>query len=257
MNSISTDNLERILDYRVFCHAADQCVAEVIQSIRAGTKTWLACLNPHSFVVSRSEPGFANALASANWLIPDGIGIVLASRVLGGRIRGRITGADIFVKVNSGLDRESGSVFLLGSSDVTLNEMKRRMHDEWPNLRIAGTLSPPYRESFSETENAEMIRVINAARPDVLWVAMTAPKQEKWIHDNLQRLDVKFASAIGAVFDFYAGRVRRSAPVFQRFGLEWLPRLLQEPRRLWRRTLVSAPIFVTAVVKARFTRQSD
>jgi N-acetylglucosaminyldiphosphoundecaprenol N-acetyl-beta-D-mannosaminyltransferase len=256
MNSMTTDNLEHILDYRVFCHASDQCVAEVIQSIRAGTKTWLACLNPHSFVVSRSEPGFANALASANWLIPDGIGIVLASRLLGGRIRGRITGADIFVKVNSRLDREAGSVFLLGSSEVTLDEMTRRMQREWPNLRIAGTLSPPYRESFSEAENAAMIHAINAARPDVLWVAMTAPKQEKWIHDNLQRLDVKFASAIGAVFDFYAGRVRRSAPVFQRFGLEWLPRLLQEPRRLWRRTLVSAPIFVTAVVKARFTRRS-
>ena len=89
-----------------------------------------------------------------------------------------------------------------------------------------------------------MLAAINAAAPDVLWVGMTAPKQEKWLHANRARLDVKFAAAVGAVFDFYAGRVKRSHPVFQKLGLEWLPRLLQEPRRLWRRNFVSTPVFL-------------
>jgi len=83
---------------------------------------------------------------------------------------------------------------------------------------------------------------------------MTAPKQEKWIFDNLPELDVKFAGAIGAVFDFYTGRVKRSHPFFQRIGLEWLPRLVQEPERLWRRMFVSAPIFVLHVLRQRFIR---
>jgi N-acetylglucosaminyldiphosphoundecaprenol N-acetyl-beta-D-mannosaminyltransferase len=96
-----------------------------------------------------------------------------------------------------------------------------------------------------------MIAAINASKADVLWVGMTAPKQEKWIFENRARLNVKFAGAIGAVFDFYTGRVKRSHPVFQRLGLEWLPRLVQQPRRLWRRMFVSAPIFVWHVLKQK------
>jgi N-acetylglucosaminyldiphosphoundecaprenol N-acetyl-beta-D-mannosaminyltransferase len=85
----------------------------------------------------------------------------------------------------------------------------------------------------------------------VLWVGMTAPKQESWIHQLRERLDVRFAAAIGAVFDFYIGRIKRSPPAFQTLGLEWLPRLVQEPRRLWRRMFVSAPIFMWHAVTRR------
>ena len=100
-----------------------------------------------------------------------------------------------------------------------------------------------------------MILAINAAAPDVLWVGMTAPKQEKWIRANQDRLNVRFAGAIGAVFDFYTGKIKRSHPVFQRFGLEWLPRLLQEPRRLWRRMFLSAPVFVWHVLKQSYNKR--
>lgn len=86
------------------------------------------------------------------------------------------------------------------------------------------------------------------AKPDILWVGMTAPKQEKWIYKNRDKLDVKFIGAIGAVFDFYAGKVKRSHPAFQKMGLEWLPRLLQEPQRLWRRNFVSNPKFMFDVM---------
>lgn len=102
-----------------------------------------------------------------------------------------------------------------------------------------------------DVELEAMIAAINQASPDILWVGMTAPKQEKWIHQNLHRLDVRFVAAIGAVFDFYTGRVKRSHPIFQRLGLEWLPRLVQEPRRLWRRMFVSAPIFLWHVVREK------
>ena len=95
-----------------------------------------------------------------------------------------------------------------------------------------------------------MIDLVNRARADVLWVGMTAPKQEKWIHTHQNRLEVCFAGAIGAVFDFYTGQVRRSSAIFQRMGLEWLPRLMQEPIRLWRRMILSAPTFLFDLLRA-------
>ena len=100
-----------------------------------------------------------------------------------------------------------------------------------------------------------MVAAINAAAPDVLWVGMTAPKQEKWIHEQCGRLNVQFAAAIGAVFDFYAGKVKRASPVVQRLGLEWFVRSIQEPRRLWRRHYVNAPIFVGHVLRAAIKRR--
>ncbi len=97
-----------------------------------------------------------------------------------------------------------------------------------------------------------MIDKINEAHPDVLWVGMTAPKQEKWIYQNRSRLKVKFIGAIGAVFDFYTGTVKRSYPIFRNMGLEWLPRLIRQPRRLWRRTFISSPRFLFRVITSRF-----
>ena len=186
--------------------------------------------------------------------MPDGAGVVLASRFLGCPVHERITGSDVFYGLHERLNRQGrGSIFFLGSTEEILAEIRQRMAADYPNLRVAGTFSPPYKPEFTPTELDEMIAAINAAKPDVLWVGMTAPKQEKWIHQNSHRLQVKFIGAIGAVFDFYTGRVQRSHPVFQRLGLEWLPRLLQEPRRLWRRMFISAPLFVLDVLMAKIS----
>ncbi|MDP2240433.1 MAG: WecB/TagA/CpsF family glycosyltransferase [Burkholderiales bacterium] len=212
---------------------------------------WLACINPHSYVAALDESEFSDALHGADWLIPDGSGIVLASYLLGGNIRQRITGSDIFYALNSKAN-ELGrlSVFFLGSTPDRLEEIRVRMERDYPQVRFAGSYSPPFKQDYTEKELETMIAAINRVSPDILWVGMTAPKQEKWIYQNLHRLDVRFAAAIGAVFDFYTGRVKRSHPIFQRLGLEWLPRLLQEPRRLWRRMFVSAPIFLWNVLRA-------
>jgi len=96
-----------------------------------------------------------------------------------------------------------------------------------------------------------MIELINKAKPDVLWVGMTAPKQEKWIFKNRNKLSVPFSAAIGAVFDFYAGKVRRPSPLWQKLGFEWLGRFIQEPRRLWKRNLISMPIFSYWILKEK------
>lgn len=245
---------EDVLDYRVCANGRQACIDDIAGWIRSGQTQarWLACINPHSYAVATQDSLFSEALRSADWLIPDGIGIVLASRVTGGQITERITGSDIFSGVMLHLDQIGGSVFFLGSSNEILEALSTRIRRDFPSVRIAGSHSPPFKSVFSESEIDKMVSEINAVEPDVLWVAMTSPKQDVCIYSCINRLHVRFAAGVGAVFDFYTGRVKRSHPIFQRLGLEWLPRLIQEPKRLWKRMFISAPIFLWHVVLAKF-----
>lgn len=251
-----------ILGYPVDTLSVDECVESISSVLRGEPEdsygcAWLACLNPHSYAVALDDQAFANALKDAHWLVPDGVGVVMASQVLGRGVVERVTGSDVFFGLQQRMNAVGGmSVFFLGATDETLGLIRERMARDYPFVRVAGTYSPPFKPTYSADEVNEMIEAVNAAAPDVLWVGMTAPKQEKWIYENRAGLNVKFAAAIGAVFDFYTGRVKRSHPAFQRLGLEWLPRLVQQPRRLWRRMFVSAPVFMFAVLRERFRRQS-
>lgn len=251
--------VENILGYPVVVGGAASCIDDALESVRQpappGRCQWLACLNPHSYAMALDDRMFATALHAANWLIPDGVGIVLASRVLGGDIRDRVTGSDVFYGVHERLNQLGGHrVFFLGATEETLAEIRRRMAEQYPGIEVAGTYSPPFKQEFSDTDNRAMIEAINTARPDVLWVGISAPKQEKWLYQHCAELNVRFAAAVGAVFDFFTGQVTRSHPVFQRLGLEWLPRLVQEPLRLWQRMGVSAPIFLWHVLRERTRR---
>lgn len=247
----------RVVGFEIANRSVETLCDEIVDSVfsRSGNERarWLACMNPHSYVQIRNKTKLTEYFQTATWLVPDGAGIVLASRLSKDPIKARVTGFDIFFGILSRLNkREGASVFFLGAADDTLERIKARVAKDFQNVRVVGTYSPPYKEEFDDQDNAIMIKAINAVSPDVLWVGMTAPKQEIWIAKNIDKLSVSFVGAIGAVFDFYAGKVKRSHPVYQKLNLEWLPRLLQEPRRLWRRTFVSAPIFVFDVLKARF-----
>jgi len=253
---------EEILGYKVNNLGIKSLVIDVIKIIIKQDNLystirchWLACINPHSFAVSLKDLEFSRALKDADWLIPDGAGIILASNILGGKIQERVTGSDIFIGVHEALNHSGNhSVFFLGATEQTLNTIQARMAVDYPNVRVAGTYSPPFKPDYSEQELEVMIKTINDAAPDILWVGLSAPKQEKWIFKNKSRLKVKFIGAIGAVFDFYSGNVRRSPVLFQRIGLEWLPRLVQQPARLWKRTFISAPIFLWHVLKIKIRR---
>lgn len=250
---------EDILSYKVNTFSANECADQVFQSLQEGRRTWLACFNPHSYVLSLRDEIFSLALKSADWLTPDGAGIVLASRMLGGSIMERVTGWDVFTGLNERMSRAgSMSVFFLGSTKETLEKIRQRMSCDYPDIKIAGMYAPPYMDIFSSAEINEMVKAITSAAPDVLWVGMTAPKQEKFIFENYARLNVKFIGAVGAVFDFYSGNVRRNPDSwFIRHWLEWLPRLLQEPKRLWRRMFVSAPVFLLQVFKEMTKRRRN
>ena len=213
---------------------------------------YFACANPHSLVLANQDSVFREALLSSDLLTPDGAGMVLASYLQGGRIRKRITGSDIFYAANQMLN-EMGTkrIFFLGSTELILSKIIVRFKHDYPNIKDIETFSPPFKSVFDETDNETMVARVNAFKPDILWVGMTAPKQEKWIYQNRHRLKVPFVGAIGAVFDFYAGNVKRSSTMFQKMGLEWLPRLIQEPTRLWRRNFISSPLFLLLLIRYR------
>jgi N-acetylglucosaminyldiphosphoundecaprenol N-acetyl-beta-D-mannosaminyltransferase len=257
MTEISVDN-ETILGFPVTRLSLDNCLDLIESWTHERSARYLVCANPHSLVTARTDPEFVDAILKADLVTPDGFGVVLASRCLGGDLRSRITGTDIFLgtcqRLNDGNNR---SCFLLGTSTDNLQAIERQMAVDFPNLRVAGMYSPPFKDEFDTADSAAMIKAVNTASPDVLWVAMTAPKQEKWVFANRHQLRAGFIGPIGAVFDYYTGRVKRAHPFLQRVGLEWLPRFLQEPRRLWRRNMVSTPFFMAKIARAWCRKQFE
>ena len=243
-----------ILGFGVDCFTVEEGVSRIFSSLCAREKTWLACFNPHSYVLTLKNERLARALHEADWLIPDGIGVVMASKISGGRIKARVAAVDIF----SGLSKRmntmgSMSVFFLGADEKTLTTIDKQMAAVYPNIKVAGHYAPPFKDEYSEAEISSMVSAVNSAKPDVLWVGLSAPKQETFILENRFLLDATFIAGIGAVFDFFSGNIRRDPDSwFVNHGLEWLLRLVQEPRRLWRRVFISAPKFVIMVVRQRF-----
>lgn len=214
-------------------------------------KSIINTINPHSYCEAIKDSRFAEALLSSDILLPDGSGIVLATKLLTNKKIKKIAGADIHQHLLERAHLKSQKVFYLGASNSTLQRIENRIKNEFKNIKVA-SYSPPYKADFSVVETKSMLNAINAFAPDILFVGMTAPKQEKWVYANKEQIDANVIVSIGAVFDFYAGTVKRSGPIWIKLGLEWLPRLIREPKRLWRRNFVSTPLFLWYVFKAKF-----
>ena len=209
-------------------------------------KLLINTINAFSYDNARKDVLFSEALQKGDVLIPDGISIVKACRFLNAKSqpKERIAGWDLFVYEMEKLNRVGGKVMFLGSSDAVLNLIRRRVAEKYPKIEV-DTYSPPYKPEFSDEDNEAMISAINHSNPDLLWIGMTAPKQEKWAYTHLDRLDVHcHIGTIGAVFDFFAGTIKRAPERWQRVGLEWLYRLLSEPRRMWRRYFIGNAKFI-------------
>jgi len=213
-------------------------------------QTLINTINPHSYVIAKEDHVFQKALKSSDILLPDGIGIVLATKWIKGAHIKKIAGADIHRILLSQANENRFKVFYLGASNKTLNLIKLRLKKEYPNIQMS-FYSPPYKDRFSEIDSKKMIDAVNAFNPDVLFVGMTAPKQEKWVFENKNKINASIIGSIGAVFDFYAGTVKRPSSFWINKGLEWFPRLLNEPKRLWKRNFVSTPVFLFDTLKGR------
>ena len=253
-------------------------------------KLLINTINAHSFNTAKKDKLFAEALTNGDALIPDGVSIVKACRWIKAKSqpKERIAGWDLFefemnkleqlgicdeeIGVdNSSLNNSQSAsadnsklktqnskfrerpltVMFMGSSQKVLDLIVKRAAEVYPHLKVV-TYSPPYKPEFSDEDNKAIIEAINAADPDLLWIGMTAPKQEKWTYSHWEELDIHcHVGTIGAVFDFFAGTVERAPMWWQRHGLEWLYRLLKEPKRMWRRYIIGNALFLWNMLKEK------
>lgn len=209
-------------------------------------KLLINTINAHSYNTARKDPLFAEALMKGDALIPDGASIVMACRWLKAKCQPteRIAGWDLFSYEMERLNRRGGTCFFMGSSEKVLALIREKAAKVYPNIRIE-TYSPPYKPAFSKEENRAIVDAINRAQPDLLWIGMTAPKQEKWAYSHWKELDIHcHCGTIGAVFDFFAGTMERAPLWWQEHSLEWLYRLIKEPKRMWRRYIIGNMLFL-------------
>lgn len=219
-------------------------------------KLLINTINAFSYNNAQKDELFAEVLQKGDVLIPDGASIVKACKLINAKSQPteRIAGWDLFqFEMNELNDRAATSgtrlmVMFMGSSENVLSLIRERAAVDFPNLDVV-TYSPPYKPEFSVEDNANIVAAINEANPDLLWIGMTAPKQEKWTYTHWKDLDIHcHVGTIGAVFDFYAGTVKRAPLWWQQHSLEWLYRLIMEPKRMWRRYIIGNTEFIWRVL---------
>lgn len=225
---------------------------DALKNIPKGKKL-INTINAHSFNTAQNDDLFAAALKNGDYLIPDGASIVKACHWLKckSRPKERVAGWDLFEFEMNQLNEKGGRCMFMGSSEKVLGLIKQRGNLIYPNIEII-TYSPPYKQEFSAKENKAIIDAINLANPDLLWIGMTAPKQEKWAYLHWPELNIHcHVGTIGAVFDFFAGTYERAPMWWQKHSLEWLYRLIKEPKRMWKRYLIGNPLFMFNIHKEK------
>lgn len=199
-----------------------------------GNKCKLLCtISPNSYGISTKDAEFKRALQNTDYLVLDGVYFALASMLLQGKNIKRNQGADVHYHFMKRVNEKRGKAFYLGTSEDTLDKIRKKAAIEYPDLSVA-TYSPPYKQEFSADENKKMIEAVNVFGPDVLFVGMTCPKQEKWANQHKEQLKTNLICCIGAVFDWYAGNEKTIAPIWWSMRLGWLIRTINRPEILKR-----------------------
>ena len=240
-----------ILGYNIYSNNLSKLSLEIENQKRPFI---INTINPHSYIVAKKDVVFQKALKESDILLPDGIGIVWAVKFLTGQKIRRIAGADLHEYLLQKLDKEGGKVFYLGSMESTLKKIENRLGIEYPNIQF-DCFSPPYKTEFNNEDSQIMINKVNNFRSDILFIGMTAPKQEKWVNAFRNQLDANVIASIGAVFDFYAGTVKRAPVWMQKMGFEWLHRFLLNPKRMWKRYIINNFKFIYYIFQAKTKKE--
>ncbi|MBF6569622.1 MAG: WecB/TagA/CpsF family glycosyltransferase [Candidatus Binataceae bacterium] len=202
----------------------------------------------HGLWEAHKDPEFQKVLNSADLFCPDGIAPVWLSRLRGEALPERVPGPDLLLAFLAKANVAGYRSFFFGDTEETLAALKEKVLISYPGHHIAGMLSPPFR-SLTDEENQAIIKQINNAKPDVLWVSLGLPKQDWWIYQHRDQLRVPVVAGVGAAFRFISGSVKRAPHWIGRLGFEWLWRLASEPTKLWRRDLIEGPQFLAAALR--------
>ena len=217
----------------------ESALVRVVRVLQSGRKGYVCAVGVHGILEARRDPNLARAFAEAAIVIPDGTPTVWVGRLQKQASMEHVTGPALMRAIFSRIEFAGYSHFFYGGKEGVAGELAANMLLQFPWTRIAGTYTPPFRALTAE-EEIELARTINACKPDMIWVGISTPKQELFMHRMLPRLDTRLMFGVGAAFDFHTGRLKDCAPWVKTAGLHWLHRLLQDPKRLWRRNLSNA-----------------
>jgi N-acetylglucosaminyldiphosphoundecaprenol N-acetyl-beta-D-mannosaminyltransferase len=221
----------------------DDALATIEQWIAARTPNYVCITGVHGVIESQGNARLRGIHNKAGLVTPDGMPLVWMSRALGYRRTRRVYGPDLMQALSSLSARRGYTQFYYGGNEGVADLLKQALEARYPGLQVVGTHTPPFRALTAEEDEA-IVAKINAAKPDIVWVGLSTPKQEYWMAEHLKRVDAPVMIGVGAAFDFLAGLKPQAPRVMQRNGLEWLYRLATEPRRLWRRYLYIVPRFI-------------
>jgi N-acetylglucosaminyldiphosphoundecaprenol N-acetyl-beta-D-mannosaminyltransferase len=226
-------------------HAVD--MAETVEAIEkaatGGAKGYVCVTGVHGVIEAQRDAWFKEILNRAFLVTPDGMPTVWIGRTEGHRRMRRVYGPDLMLELFRRSAETGATHFLFGGGEGVAQELAAKLLARFPGARIAGVYTPPFRP-LNREEEAELAAQVRAAKPDLFWVGLSTPKQERFMAAYLDRLDVKIMLGVGAAFDLHTGRTRDAPQWMQQSGLHWLFRLLQEPRRLSRRYLINNPLFI-------------
>jgi len=234
---------ETILGVQVNTENYDELIPKVFRNIEDKKKSLVVAINPEKLMKAKEDPELKALLNRAEFQIPDGIGVIIASKLKKGSISSRITGIDMMDRVVREAARTGRAVFLYGAKPGVADKAAQQLKQTYPDLIVAGT------QDGYESDSSKVLDTINKAKPDILFVAMGSPKQEQWIEQHRDNLYPTLYQGVGGSFDVLAGNVKRAPAAFQKLGAEWLYRLLKEPSRLKRQ--MNLPKFLFEVFKQK------
>ncbi|MFV8816185.1 WecB/TagA/CpsF family glycosyltransferase [Haliea sp. E17] len=241
------DDRVRLLDSDISILEAEGLKDRVLRAVNNRYGGYVCFANVHTVVDSRTNADLRCAINGSLAAAPDGRPLSVVAKWRGVAGITQVAGPDFFTYLME--EAPHLSHFFLGGTEQTLAKLLEKLNERYPDLRLAGHYSPPF-APMEGAVNAEIIERIDRVRPDIVWVGLGAPKQEIWMSRNWHQLQPSILMGVGAAFDFHAGTVRRASPVMRRLGLEWLHRLASEPRRLWKRYLVTNCVFMWEMMKS-------
>lgn len=224
-------------------------VWDTIREWRAeGHKDYITLTPAISIMLCRRDEQLRSATMLAGLTLPDSVGVIVAARILGYPHRGRVPGPDLMLECCDWGRAEGYNHYFYGGAPGVAERLAHSLCCKYPGLRVVGTYCPPFRD-LSDDEDAAILERINQVRPDIVWVGLGTPKQEKWMADHVRRVDATSLIGVGAAFDFHSGNIRRARPWIRSLGLEWAYRAAHDPGR-WRR-YIDIPRFILSVIEQR------
>jgi N-acetylglucosaminyldiphosphoundecaprenol N-acetyl-beta-D-mannosaminyltransferase len=221
----------------------DSAVSVIVQAVEQRQRGYICVTGVHGVSEAQNNPRFREILNEAFLNTPDGVPTVWMGRWQGFDDMGRVYGPDLMLRICEASLARGFTHFLYGGRPGVAQELQERLQSRFPGLKIVGTYTPPFR-ALTQKEEGQLVAMVAGCQPDFFWVGLSTPKQETFMANFWQRLDAKLFFGVGAAFDFHAGRMRQAPGWMQRSGLEWLFRLLCEPRRLWKRYFKNNPLFL-------------